>query len=266
LVHGVLPIGNDVVAMAESATNSVGFFAGRTGKIIARTPTGRSSSASGWHDPDALAFDSSRDLVAAVNGDSGSVLLVNAHSHLLVDRIEVGGRLEFAVSDGNGTLFVNVASSNEIAVIDLESRTLAKRIALAGCNEPTGIAYDQKYDLIVSVCSNGVAKFVDRKSYRAIASIAVGKGPDAVLIDPVRQVVFSPGGDAGTLSIIAIRNPSDIALVQTLRTQRGVRLGAVDLKSGRLYLPAARYLSPPAPGHLPSLVSGSFEILEIAPQ
>jgi hypothetical protein len=48
-------------------------------------------------------------------------------------------------------------------------------------------------------------------------------------------------------------------------TQIGARTGAVDLATGRVYLPAARYSAPSAQGERPKMVPGSFEVLVVGP-
>jgi hypothetical protein len=54
-----------------------------------------------------------------------------------------------------------------------------------------------------------------------------------------------------------------IAMSGTGNTQPGARTGAVDSGAGRVYLPAARFMPPAAPGERPRMVPGSFEILVI---
>ena len=80
-----------------------------------------------------------------------------------------------------------------------------------------------------------------------------------------RRRAFVAGGDAGTLSVIAVRSAHDVALVQTLPTQIGTRLGAVDTESGRVYLPSAKFGPPTPPIPYPSVLPGSFAILVISP-
>jgi hypothetical protein len=97
------------------------------------------------------------------------------------------------------------------------------------------------------------------------ASIAVGRGADAVMFDSVRRRAFVAGADDGTLSVIAVRGGGNIALIQTLRTQAGTRLGAVDVDSGRVYLPSAKFGPPKPPIPYPTVLPGSFEFLVAAP-
>jgi DNA-binding beta-propeller fold protein YncE len=110
---------------------------------------------------------------------------------------------------------------------------------------------------------------MDPDSGLEIASRPVGKGADAILYDPVRRVVFATAGDDGTLTVIAVGARKDIKVTQTIATQPGVRLGAIDTETGVLYLPAVRFDKslPPVilPGlpAMPAAVADTFEFLVV---
>jgi hypothetical protein len=67
------------------------------------------------------------------------------------------------------------------------------------------------------------------------------------------------------VTIFSVRDRRHITISQRLATQVGVRLGALDPLTGRLYLPAAQIIPPKAPGQLKSLVPDTFRILVVAP-
>ncbi|MGH8328484.1 MAG: YncE family protein, partial [Steroidobacteraceae bacterium] len=207
----------------------------------------------------------------AVNGDNGTLALIDLRRAVIDSVIRVGGKLEFAAAGKNGIVYVNVESRNALAVIDVPARRVLRRIPLPGCEEPTGLAYDPVSDLIISARGNGVADFLQAGTGALAAQAGIGKGCDAVLLDASRRFAYFPAGDSGTLSIVSLRNPKNIQLVQQLRTALGVRLGAVDPETGVLYLPAVEYdlpaprirLSglPPLPAPLPA----TFRFLLVAP-
>jgi len=204
----------------------------------------------------------------AINGESGLLVLIDVHQAKVVGTISIGGHPEFAVADGKGRVYVNVEGkkSSEIVAVDIASRKVVQKIPLKGCEGPTGLAYDQGNDLLISVCGdNGVTKFIHAANGHEAASIEVGKGADAVMFDPQRHVAFIPSAEKGTLSVIAVRSATDVAVVQTVTTQKGTRLGAVDTTSGRVYLPAAQFGPPVPPIPYPSVLPGTFEILVVAP-
>jgi len=247
----------------DGADHVVRVFDEASGVLQAEIDTGASASAKGIHNPDALVLDPHSGFLVAVNGDSGDVLLIDTQKRATAGVIHVGGQLEFAVADGAGRLYVNVASSNAIAVVDIRELKVVQRLPLKECEEPTGLAYDASIGLLISVCNNGVAKFIATRSAREVASLKVARGADAVIYDSVRHRVFIPGADDGMVSVISVESLSKIAVVQTIATPKGVRLGAVDETTGRLYLPTADFGPPVPPVPYPSVVPGTFKILVV---
>jgi DNA-binding beta-propeller fold protein YncE len=268
MIHGVIPVGGGRIAIADSTANAVVVLDSATGRALARIPTGKPPNKTGWRNPDALVLEPSSGLLVAVNADSGTVLLIDLERAAIVGTIQIGGRLETAVADGKGHLFVNIESKNSLAVLEVAQRKVLKTIPLAGCKGPSGIAYDSDDHLVLPVCDNGVVPIIDSESAHQVATLRVGKGADGIIYDNVRRVAFVPAGDDGTLTVIAVRGPRDIAVVQTLPTKRGVRLGALDSKTGALYLPSAVFGGSPVrlPGMapFPGVTPGTFEFLVVA--
>ena len=215
-------------------------------------------------DPDALVVDPQSGRAAVVNGASGEVVFVDLDTKSTVGSVRVGGKLEFAVADGRGRFYVNVQTSHEIAVIDIRTLKVVKRIAMAGCIEPKGLAYIPETDLLISGCDNGVAKFIVAKTAVTVASLKIGRGVDAVMVDERRHRVFFASGSDATLSIFDVENLQRIILLQTLPTEKGTRLGAVDVETGRVYLPSAKLGPPIPPRPWPSAVPGSFHLLVVS--
>ena len=141
--HGVVPLESRGLLLATNGqAHAVTIFDSRSHKIIATIPTdpGRQSALTGkmalfaqLADPDALVVDSKSGLVAAVNGGSGEVVFVDMDQRAAVGRAPVGGKLEFAVADGKGSLYVNVQTAHEIAVVDTTAFKVTRRIPMTGC-------------------------------------------------------------------------------------------------------------------------------------
>ena len=104
---------------------------------------------------------------------------------------------------------------------------------------------------------------VSSTSGKVVASVAVGDEPDAAFYDAQRHLAYVPSGGKGTLSVLALRGPKDVALVQTVQTRLGARTGALDPKTGRIYLPSAEYDAPAQPGGRPRMKPGSFAVLVV---
>ncbi|MFL9872922.1 YncE family protein [Paraburkholderia megapolitana] len=267
VTHGVLPLHDGKVAVADGTNREVKLFEGISGKIVGKISTANFGSASGMHALDALVWEPKSALIAAVDGESGTLLLIDRNRLAVTGTIPLGGKPEFAVADGRGYVYINVVKNGVamIAVADVASKRIKRYFPMRGCNDPTGLAYDRADRLLISVCGNGVAEFI-RENGSTAAHLRVGKGADAVMFDSQRKMVLVPGGSDGVLSIISVRSVSSIRVIQTLNTKKGARLGAVDNKTGQVYLPVADLGAPVPPSPYPSVIAGTFRILVVAPR
>ena len=267
--HGVAFLDNGLAAVADAATNTVMFAEVASGKVVGSVETGKPPQAGGWHNPDSLLIEPKTGLLLAVNKDSGALALIDIKKRILVGTVHVGGSLEGAAARGDGTVYVNVEDKHTIAVVDVPARRVVRELALRNCEDPSGIAYDSHDDLVVSVCANGLAKFVATRTGREVASLSVAHGADDVMYDSRRKVAFIAGGDDGKLSVVRVGGRNDIRVIQTLTTQSGTRLGAIDPMTGKVYLPTARADLAAAPLRFPGLppippaAAGSFELLVV---
>lgn len=213
--------------------------------------------------PDAAIFEPTTGLVLVMGHKSGSVDLIEPKSGARRGAITVGGTLEYAAVDGKGKAFVNVEDKGEVVAIDVKTRTVLAHYKMADCEEPTGLAYLAPNNLLLAACGNGIAAFMSPVTGKVVQTLKIGEGSDAVFYDDVRKLAYVPSGESGTLSVIAI-NGQTARIVETVETAKGVRLGMVDTKTGKVYLPSARYGPSPTAGGRPTMVPGSFEILVVA--
>ena len=258
LVHGVIPIGEAGMAVATNGLgDSVTLFEGATGAVVAEIPTGK--------EPDAVVYEPVTGTIVTLNEGGRDATVIDLKTRAVLATIPLGGKPEFPAADGAGLVYDNIEDRNEIAVIDVAARKVVRHIPLAGCEEPTGLAYDAASGLLISACGNGLAKVVDARSGAQVASFAIGKAPDAVILDAGRRLAFIPSGGDGTLSVIAIGDSRSVKLVQVLKTRLGVRTGAVDPVTGNLYLPSADFLKP-THGEWPPVAPGSFKLLVVSPR
>jgi DNA-binding beta-propeller fold protein YncE len=258
LIHAVLPIEADKVAATDGAKNELKVF-------DAAANTSLPSVAVGGH-PDALAYDSSQKLVITVNKESQDLTLVDAATWKALGSVKLGGDPEFATTNDQGRLFVNLTDVHRVEAVDLRSRKIIASVVLKNCKEPSGIAYSGKFNLLLSVCGSGVLKALDATTLKEVASVPVGCGADAVILDERRDLVFIPAGDDGLLNIVALK-PAGLSVVATLKTEPDASSGAVDPNSGRVYLPVGRRVRAPeatnGQWHPPSTAPGSFHILVV---
>jgi DNA-binding beta-propeller fold protein YncE len=258
LVHGVVPIRDTgLVASTNGEGNTVSIFEGRTGHLLATIPAGK--------EPDAIALEPKSGLLVVANAESHDLTLIDVDRRAAVGQIAVGGKPEFLAVDEEGLVYNNIENRNEVAVIDITARKIIRKIKLSGCQEPRGLTYDAPDSLLISVCQNGVVKFINAKTYHDAATFTVGKGPDAVIFDPTRRTAFVPSGADGVLTVFAVNSAADIRVQQRLHTRLGTRTGALDQTTGVLYFPSAQLAPPTKPGSWPSVVPGTFAVLVVSP-
>jgi DNA-binding beta-propeller fold protein YncE len=251
--HVALPVdGGAEMLVTNGGTNTAVFADAKTGATLASLPTGAG--------PDSAILDSGSGLVLVMGHAGGDVTLIDPTAHKVVGDIAIGGKLEEAASDGHGRAFVAVEDRDEVAVLDIAGRKVAARYALAGCDGPTGLAYDADDRLIIAAC-DGTTDLVAADTGAVVATLATGKGADGAVYDPDRRLAFVPAGRDGTLAVIAFdRGKGHIA--GKTPTQKGARTIALDPRTGRLYLPSAEYRLSPDGGR-PTPVPGSFQIIVV---
>ena len=256
--HSIVPINHGTTLVETDGTSgTVRFLDAATGAQIAQVATGKK--------PDAAFLDAATGMIVVMNPGSNAVVLVDPASHAVVRSITVPGGLEEGGGDGHGHAFVNLEQANQLAEVDLNAGTLVRTIPLTGCDGPTGLAVVAHGTRVLSACANGVMTVVDPAAGKVVQSLPVGKGPDALMADEARGLAFVPAGQAATLTAISLADPAHYAVVATIPTQRSARTGALDPRTGRIYLPAATMI-PGAPGTKATAQPGSFVVLVVAPK
>jgi DNA-binding beta-propeller fold protein YncE len=253
--HMALPIPGSSIILLPQRQGTIRMVDTATDKVVADFVAGKN--------PDGAAYDPFSKLVFVMNHDGGDSTVVDPATKKPVATIQVGGELEFPVSDGAGHVFVNVQTTGEIAVIDVKTRKLTTKYKMAGCMEPSGLAYVPEQKFLISACDNEMAKVVQADTGKEVASLKIGAGPDAVVYDAKRKLAFIPSGDAGVLEVVSFADPAHPAVVQHVQTQPGTRTAGMDPTTGKLYMMAFKSGPAPAGGGRAVRLPGSFEVLVV---
>lgn len=218
-------------------------------------------SAKAGTNPDAIIYDGVTKRVFAFNGRSKDATVIDAADGSVVSTFAVGGKPEFAVSDGKGSVYVNVEDTSELLQIDAQKMSVLHRWPLAPCKEPSGLAMDFKTRRLFSVCDNEIMAVVDADSGKIVATPKIGEGPDAAAFDPAANYAFSSNGESGTLTVIHEDAPDKYSIVENVTTKKSARTMALDLKNHNIFLPAAEMIPPAAGQKWPSVKPGTLEFL-----
>jgi DNA-binding beta-propeller fold protein YncE len=210
--------------------------------------------------PDAILYEPGTKRLFTFNGRGKNATVFDATSGTVVATIDLGGKPEFAQTDGT-RVFVNIEDTSEIAIIDPKKAVVEKRAPLAPCVEPSGLALDRKHRRLFSVCSNEKMVVTDADSLKVVAGLPIGKGVDGVAFDDDRA--FSSNGADGTITVVHELGSDKFEVEETIPTARGARTIAADTKLHRLFLPTAQF-GPPVEGQRrPPIVENTFELLEV---
>lgn len=237
----------------------------KTNRIFDTSTDKTVADVAGGDAPDGAIYDPASKHVFSINHNGSDATVIDPVAKTVVATIKVGmGKLEFPAADGKGQVFVNIQAAGEIAVFDSKANTLTKIYKMQNCEDASGLAYADKSHVLIASCGNGVAKVVDPETGKELASIAIGKGPDAVIYDGAHQVAFIPCGEDGVLEVLDVRNRNKVTKIESLKTPPLARTGAVD-REGRLYLMSAEAdpSKPKGGGGRPAPKDGTFQVVVI---
>jgi len=201
---------------------------------------------------------------AWVIGSHGEIYLLDPATLRQTARLDLAEHLEFAATDGRGHVFVNGVESASVIAIDASTHAVIGRWKMKGCKEPTGMAYAAAANVVLSVCTNRMLNVLDATTGRELESLPVGEGADAVIYDPDTREAFVPSAVDGLLTVLAIDGPRNVRVLEQDATQVGTRTGAVDPRTGTLYLPTARF-GPVNKLGWPEALPGTVRLLVMKP-
>jgi YVTN family beta-propeller protein len=259
-VHGIAIVedaGKGYVSNGRASTVTV--FDLKTLKSLKQIPVGKN--------PDAIIYDAASKRVFTMNGASSDATAIDVKTDTVTGTLALGGRPEFAVTDEQGHIFVNLEDKS--AVVEFNSRKLAveAKWPIAPVEEPSGLAFDRKHHRLFAVGSNKMMAVVNADTGKVVTTLPIGSGVDAAAFDPETGLIFSSNGD-GTLTIMHEDSPDKYSVVENIATQRGARTMTLDPKTHQVYLVTAEFGPTPAPTPerprpRPSIVPGSFILLVI---
>jgi DNA-binding beta-propeller fold protein YncE len=267
-VAGEIPNTNGVHGVAVANDLNRGFAScGQDGKVLifdlkTLKPIAEVKAGTG---PDAIIYDLSTSRVFAFNGGSLDATAIDAAKGVAAGNVPLGGRPEFAASDGRGTVYVNIENKNEVVTFDSKKLTVKARWPVAPGEEPSGLAMDREHRRLFIGCGNKKMIVMDADNGRVIAALPIGDEVDANGYDPATELAFSSNGD-GTLTVVHEDSPDKFTVAETVKTERGARTMTIDFKKHTIILVTADF-TPAAqetaerPHPRPGIVPNTFRIL-----
>jgi len=217
--------------------------------------------------PDAILYDSATKRVFAFNGRSKDASVIDAEKGTLLGTIKLGGKPEFAASDGNGGVWVNIEDTSELVAIDPAKMEAKARWPLKPCESPSGLSMDRKNRRLFVGCDNKMMAIVNADSGKLVTTLPIGDGVDATAFDEGTGLAFASCGE-GMLSIIKEESADKFSVLENVPTQSGARTMALDDKTHNAITVTAKFGPPPAatadnPHPRRSIEPGSFVALVV---
>jgi YVTN family beta-propeller protein len=238
--------------------NSVSVFDLKTNKVLEEIP-------SSGQNPDAIMYEPFSGRVFTFNGRTANATAIDAATDKVVGTVDIGGKPEFAVTDGKGTIFVNNEDGSEVVAFDATSLDVKKRWSIAPGEGPSGLAIDLGHKRLFSVCDK-IMVVSDYENGQVVATVPIGSRPDAARYDPGTGLVFASNGE-GTLTVVRQASADQYEVLETVPTARGARTMELDPKTHNVFVVTAEFGPTPEPTQeqprpRPKVVPGSFMVLE----
>ena len=226
-------------------TNGDGAFVTQFGlknlEVLKTIPTGNL--------PDAIVYDPSSQRVFSFNTVGRNSTVIDAASAKVVATIPLDGKPEFAVSDYEGHVFVDLVDKAIVAQIDPQKLEVTNRWPVDGCDRPTSMAIDRKNHRLFVGCRNFLLAVINSDNGKKLTTLPIGDNVDTTAFDPETGLIFSSTED-GVITVAHEDDPNTFTSVGTVKTQNGSKTMALDLKTHRLFVPSGEVekLPPATPG------------------
>jgi hypothetical protein len=223
--------------------------------------------------PDGILFDPYNERVWILSHMPPYATVIDAKEGTVVGTLDLGGAPEQAVSDGKGTVYVNISDKANIAVVDANKLTVTAHYDVSSKGtRGSGLAFDAKNHILFAYYRqpSPTVVIVNAENGNIITTLPTGMGVDTVAFNPATMEAIS-AEFAGTMTFIKENSPTSFEVVQTLQTMPGAKTLALDTKTNHILTMTADFEPPPAnaapgPAGRPPrgpMVAGSFSILMV---
>jgi len=223
--------------------------------------------------PDGIMFDPYTERVWVLSHQQPYATIVDGKDGTVVQTLDVGGGPEQAVSDGKGTIYINISDKANVAVIDAKTLAVKAHYDLSSLGQGgSGLALDNKNHILFAYYRgpSPVVVVLSAETGKVITTLPTGVGVDTVAFNPDTMEAVS-GENGGTMTFIKENSPTSFSVEQTLKTMPVAKTVALDTKTGHVLTMSAEFApaapgAPPGPAGRPArgpMVPGSFTILMV---
>jgi hypothetical protein len=207
--------------------------------------------------PDGIMFDPYNERVWVLSHMAPYATIIDGRDGTVVGTLDLGGQPEQAVSDGKGTLYVNILDKANIAVVDAKKLTVTAHYDLSSkkVDNGSGLSLDAKNHILFSYwrVPTAVVVIVNAENGNIITTLPTAMNVDTVAFNPATMEAISTAG-AGSIVFIKENSPTNFVVEQTLQTMPGARTMVLDTKTNHVLTMAFEY--GPVPANAPPPVAG----------
>ena len=223
--------------------------------------------------PDGIMLDPYNERVWVLSHQQPYATIIDAKEGTVVGTMDLGGGPEQAVSDGKGTMYINISDKANVAVVDAKTLTVTAHYDLSSKGMGgSGLALDTKNKILFAYYRqpSPVVVILNADNGNIITTLPTGVGVDTVAFNPATMEAISTE-NAGSITFVKENSPTNFTVEQTLQTIAGAKTVALDTKTGHLFTMTAEFApaapdAPPGPAGRPArgpMVPGSFSILMV---
>ena len=221
-------------------------------------------------DADCIIYDPASKHVFTFNGDSHNATGIDPTTGNTVGTIDLGGGPEFAVADGQGTIYNNLEDKSEVLVIDSRSLKVKSHWPIAPAGAPAPIAMDRDHRrLFIAGREPAMLVVMNADDGKVIQSFPISGGADAEVYDSKTGLIFVSTRE-GWVHIFHEDAPDHYSEAGKVKTELGAKTMAYDPKTARIFVDTAEFGKSPEPTKerphtRPAPIPGTFHLLVYAP-
>lgn len=221
-------------------------------------------------DADCIIYDPASKHVFTFNGDSHNATAIDPATGNTVGAIDLGGGPEFAVADGQGTIYNNLEDKSEVLAIDSRSLKVKSHWPIAPAGAPAPIAMDRDHRrLFIAGREPAMLVVMNADDGKVIQSFPISGGADAEVYDSKTGLIFVSTRE-GWVHIFHEDSPDHYSEAGKVKTEVGAKTMAYDPKTARIFVDTAEFGKSPEPTKerphpRPAPIPGTFHLLVYAP-
>jgi DNA-binding beta-propeller fold protein YncE len=210
----------------------------------------------------AVLYDPFTKRVFAINQKTTAL---EAQTGEVAGTVDLGGDPEAAVSDGKGTVYVNLADKMAVAVVDPKSLTVTKTFPIDYCTSPHSLSVDGATQRLFVGCREGFV-VLDALTGKSVATSPMCSGVYASTFDSESKLVFEFCSE-GVISVIRQMTPDNYRVIAAIPTQLWAATMVFDPKAKTINSPTGdfEFIPDADPTKLPQRrrKAGSFTVLVV---